>query len=88
MGGGLVPVYPIRVGAIEYRAGTESQSRRVYSPEGKSTALCAGEGGAGARTGLYAVPSPLNYAPPPGKRREAQEREQKKAKRKFSRGAR
>ena len=66
MGGGHVPMYPIRVGAIECRAGTESQSRRVYSPEGKSTALCAGEGGAGARTGLYAVPSPLDYAPLPG----------------------
>ena len=66
MGGGHVSMCPIRVGAIECRTGTESQSRRVYSPEGKSTALCAGEGGAGARTGLYAVPSPLDYAPPPG----------------------
>ena len=59
MGGGHVSMYPIRVGAIECRTGTESQSRRVYSPEGKSTALCAGEGGAGARPGF--TPSPPRW---------------------------
>lgn len=37
-----------------------AQSGRIYSPEGKSTTLNAGGGGGGAKTGLYAIPAPLD----------------------------
>lgn len=33
---------------------------RVYSPDGKSVTLCGNGGGVGAKTGLYAVPVPVN----------------------------
>ncbi len=50
---------PVRVGTIENAAadqGRDSKQYRVYSPEGKSTTLCAEGGGVGAKTGLYACP--------------------------------
>ena len=34
----------------------DSKQYRVYSPDGKSTTLCAEGGGMGAKTGLYAIP--------------------------------
>lgn len=34
----------------------DSQHHRIYSPEGKNIALCGNGGGAGGKTGLYAVP--------------------------------
>ena len=50
---------PVRIGTIENAAadqGHDSKQYRVYSPEGKSTTLCAEGGGVGAKTGLYACP--------------------------------
>ena len=50
---------PIRVGTIENDAKKQdfdSRQYRVYSPDGKSVALCGNGGGVGAKTGLYAVP--------------------------------
>ncbi|WP_024831629.1 DNA cytosine methyltransferase [Ruminiclostridium josui] len=41
---------PIRIGTI----GSEAQSNRIYSPNGKSVSICGQGGGAGAKTGLYA----------------------------------
>ncbi len=49
----------IRIGTIENDAKKQdfdSQQYRVYSPDGKSVALCGNGGGVGAKTGLYAVP--------------------------------
>lgn len=57
MGGGHVPMYPIRVGTIESSTGSEGQGHRVYSADGKSKTLCGNGGGAGAKTGLYTVPT-------------------------------
>ena len=57
MGGGHVPMYPIRVGTIESGTGSEGQGHRVYSADGKSKTLCGNGGGAGAKTGLYTVPT-------------------------------
>ena len=57
MGGGHVPMYPIRVGTIESGTGSEGQEHRVYSASGKSKTLCGNGGGAGAKTGLYTVPT-------------------------------
>ncbi len=57
MGGGHVPMYPIRVGTIESSTGSEGQGHRVYSADGKSKTLCGNGGGAGAKTGLYTVPN-------------------------------
>lgn len=54
-------IIPVRVGTIENDAKNQdhdSQQYRVYSPDGKATALCGNGGGAGAKTGLYAVPVP------------------------------
>lgn len=58
---------PIRIGTIENSAKKQthdSKQYRVYSSEGKSTALCAMGGGIGAKTGLYATPAipPQGYA--------------------------
>ena len=50
---------PVRIGTIESgerSALSDSQSKRVYSADGKSVTLCGGGGGAGGKTGLYAVP--------------------------------
>ena len=51
---------PVRVGVVESTAAeTEfdvSKQYRVYSPDAKGMALCGNGGGAGAKTGLYAVP--------------------------------
>lgn len=50
---------PVRIGSIESNAKNadyDSQQYRVYSPDGKSVNLCGNGGGAGAKTGLYAVP--------------------------------
>lgn len=50
---------PVRIGTIESDAknsGFDSQQYRVYSPDGKSVALCGNGGGVGAKTGLYADP--------------------------------
>jgi len=57
MGGGHVPMFPIRVGTIESGTGSEGQGHRVYSADGKSKTLCGNGGGAGAKTGLYSVPT-------------------------------
>lgn len=48
---------PIRVGTIESGTGSEGQGHRVYSADGKSKTLCGNGGGAGAKTGLYTVPT-------------------------------
>ena len=51
---------PVRIGTIESdakNADFDSQSYRVYSPDGKSVTLCGQGGGVGAKTGLYAVPT-------------------------------
>ena len=49
---------PVRVGALPRPNGelSTSQAFRVYSTEGKSVNLTAGGGGAGGKTGLYAIP--------------------------------
>lgn len=49
---------PIRVGALPRPNGelSTSQAFRVYSTEGKSVNINAGGGGAGGKTGLYAIP--------------------------------
>ena len=57
MGGGHIPMFPIRVGTIESGTGSEGQGHRVYSADGKSKTLCGNGGGAGAKTGLYTVPN-------------------------------
>ena len=52
---------PIRIGVVENDAKNkdlDSQQYRVYSPDGKSVTLCGNGGGLGAKTGLYAVPTP------------------------------
>ena len=49
---------PVRVGAMPNKDGElgTSQSRRIYSTDGKSVSLCGNGGSLGAKTGLYAVP--------------------------------
>ena len=49
---------PVRVGALPRPNGelSTSQSGRVYSVDGKSININAGGGGAGGKTGLYAIP--------------------------------
>lgn len=49
---------PVRVGAMPRPNGelSTSQSFRVYSTQGKSVNITAGGGGAGGKTGLYAIP--------------------------------
>jgi site-specific DNA-cytosine methylase len=50
---------PLRIGTIENESKNkkhDSKQYRVYSPEEKSTTLCALGGGVGAKTGLYACP--------------------------------
>ena len=57
---------PIRIGTIENDAKNpthDSQQYRVYSPDGKGVTLCGNGGGLGAKTGLYAVPTPIEYSP-------------------------
>ncbi|MDF2804434.1 MAG: hypothetical protein K0S61_4339 [Anaerocolumna sp.] len=52
-------IEPIRIGTIESgerSKKSDSQANRVYSPFGKSVTLLGQVGGAGAKTGLYAVP--------------------------------
>ena len=58
-----VPVAPIRVGTIESGTGCEGQGHRAYSVDGKSKTLCGNGGGAGAKTGLYAVPVRVGDVP-------------------------
>lgn len=51
---------PIRIGTVESgvkKPGHDSQSHRVYSPDGKGVTLCGEGGEMGAKTGLYAVPT-------------------------------
>ena len=51
---------PVRIGTIENDAKNQvhdSQQYRVYRPDAKSVTLCGNSGGAGAKTGLYAVSS-------------------------------
>lgn len=57
MGGGYVPMFPVRIGTIESSTGSEGQGHRVYSVDGKSKTLCGNGGGAGAKTGLYTTPA-------------------------------
>jgi len=52
---------PIRIGEIENDSEGDSKQYRVYSPEGKATALCGNGGGMGAKTGLYAIPCGTNF---------------------------
>lgn len=52
---------PIRVGTIESSTGSEGQGHRVYSADGKSKTLCGNGGGAGAKTGLYTVPTGMAW---------------------------
>lgn len=49
---------PLRVGALPRPNGelSTSQAFRVYSIDGKSVNITAGGGGAGGKTGLYAIP--------------------------------
>lgn len=49
---------PIRIGTFPNgdRKLLNVQSKRIYSIESKSVPICAGAGGMGAKTGLYAVP--------------------------------
>ena len=49
---------PVRVGALPRPNGelSTSQAFRVYSVDGKSVNITAGGGGAGGKTGLYAIP--------------------------------
>ena len=51
---------PVRIAEIENTAAKigfdTSKQYKVYSPDAKATALCGNGGGAGAKTGLYAVP--------------------------------
>jgi len=49
---------PIRVGSMPRPNGelSDAQSARIYSIDGKSVTINAGGGGAGAKTGLYAIP--------------------------------
>ncbi len=50
---------PVRIGTYPNNAKNpkhDSQQYRIYSPEGKSVALCGNGGGMGAKTGLYAIP--------------------------------
>lgn len=57
----LMAAEPVRIGTIENDAKNQafdSQQYRVYSPDGKAVTLCGNGGGAGAKTGLYAVPVP------------------------------
>lgn len=58
---------PVRIGEIENtapRTGFDtSKQYKVYSPDAKATALCGNGGGAGAKTGLYAVPAAVEYNP-------------------------
>lgn len=59
----LMAAEPVRIGTIENDAKNQafdSQQYRVYSPDGKSVTLCGQGGGVGAKTGLYAVPVPVN----------------------------
>jgi len=55
---------PIRIGTIENTAKNpdhDSQQYRVYSPDAKSVTLCGNGGGLGAKTGLYAVPTQIEW---------------------------
>ena len=59
-------IEPIRIGTIENDAKNpdhDSQQYRVYSPDGKGVTICGNGGGLGAKTGLYAVPTPIEYSP-------------------------
>ena len=49
---------PVRVGALPRPNGelSTSQAFRVYSTDGKSVNITSGGGGAGGKTGLYAIP--------------------------------
>lgn len=56
----------VRIGLIENDAKNQdydSKQYRVYSPDGKSVTLCGNGGGLGGKTGLYAVPAPVEYEP-------------------------
>lgn len=57
-GGTTCVAEPVRVGSLPRPNGELSQSQafRVYDIEGKSVNLTSGGGGAGGKTGLYAVP--------------------------------
>lgn len=57
---------PVRIGTIENDAkdkSYDSQQYRFYSPDGKSVTLCGNGGGVGAKTGISAVPAPVEYNP-------------------------
>lgn len=50
---------PVRIGTYPNNARNQkhdSKQYRIYSADGKSTALCGNGGGMGAKTGLYAIP--------------------------------
>ena len=56
---------PVRIGEIESAAAETrfdtSKQYKVYSPDGKATALCGNGGADGAATGLYAVPAGMAW---------------------------
>lgn len=60
--GKILVAETVRVGALPRPNGelSTSQAFRVYSTEGKSVNLTAGGGGAGGKTGLYAIPCKLD----------------------------
>lgn len=55
---------PVRIGTVDNaakNASFDSQQYRVYSPDGKSVALCGNGGGVGTKTGLYAIPAGMAW---------------------------
>lgn len=56
---------PVRVGSLPRPNGELSQSQafRIYDVEGKSVNINAGGGGAGGKTGLYAIPVETDIVP-------------------------
>ena len=65
MGGGHLPMVKeaVQVGAMPRPDGEISTSAgfRIYSTEAKGRYLCANGGGAGAKTGLYAIPYSIEF---------------------------
>ena len=65
MGGGHLPMVKeaVQVGAMPRPDGEISTSAgfRIYSAEAKGRYLCANGGGAGAKTGLYAIPYAIEF---------------------------
>ena len=68
MGGGHVPMYPIRVGTIESGTGSEGQGHRVYSADGKARPCAGTAAGPGQNRALHRahrLPPPCGWRKPP-----------------------